>query len=143
MRQVERSALVPYPAEAMFDPVADVESYPAFLPGCTAARVRAGDNGEVIGTVALAQGPLSMEFTTRNELERPAAIRMTLLDGPFRELQGAWEFRPLGNDGCRVSLRLRFAFRNAATDLLLGPFFESVCNRLVDAFVGRARALAR
>ncbi len=143
MRQVERSALVPYPAEAMFDLVADIGSYPAFLPGCTAARVRPGDGGCVIGTMVLAQGPLSLEFSTRNELARPTRIGMTLLDGPFRALEGAWEFRPLGDAGCRVSLRLQFAFRNGATELLLGPFFESICNRLVDAFVRRARDKAR
>lgn len=143
MRQVERSALVPYPAEAMFDLVADVASYPAFLPGCTGSSVRSAEDSLVIGTVALAQGLLRMEFTTRNELERPTRIRMTLLDGPFRELQGAWEFRPLGDAGCKVSLNLQFAFRNAATDLLLGPFFESIADRLVDAFVRRAQAVVR
>lgn len=123
----------------MFDLVADIGSYPEFLPGCTASRVRPGDGDCVIGTMVLAQGPLSLEFSTRNELDRPARIGMTLLDGPFRTLEGAWEFRSLGDAGCKVSLRLQFAFRNGATELLLGPFFESICNRLVDAFVRRAR----
>lgn len=140
MRQVERSALVPYPAEAMFDLVADIGSYPEFLPGCTAARVESSGPGCVLGTISLAQGPLHLDFTTRNELLRPERITMTLQDGPFRDLYGVWAFRPLGPQGSKVTLRLQFTFRNPATDLLLGPFFESICNRLVDAFVNRARA---
>lgn len=141
MRQVERSAIVPYSAEAMFDLVADIEAYPQFLPGCTAARVRQRDGNRVVGSVALAQGPLKLEFTTRNELLRPERITMALVDGPFREMDGAWEFAPLGEAGCRVSLRLRFAFQSRVADLVLGPPFESICTRLVDAFVARARSV--
>ena len=47
MRQVERSAIVPYGAQAMYDLVADDERYPEFLPGCTGARVHERDGGRV------------------------------------------------------------------------------------------------
>lgn len=143
MRQVERSAIVPFSAEAMFDLVADIESYPLFLPGCTGARIRTREGNVVVGTVSLAQDPLRMEFTTRNELHRPQRISMALEEGPFRELSGAWEFTPLAADGCRVSLKLGFAFDSRMAEALLGPAFEALCNRLVDAFVRRARDLRR
>ena len=45
MAIVEKSALVPYPAQAMFDLVADVESYKEFLPWCSnSRRLSSGDN---------------------------------------------------------------------------------------------------
>jgi ribosome-associated toxin RatA of RatAB toxin-antitoxin module len=141
MRQVERSALVPFTAEAMFDLVADVESYPRFLPGCTDARVHSREGDEIVASIALARGPLRMEFTTRNRLARATTITMTLEKGPFSELRGAWQFTPLGADGSRVSLSLRFAFDSRVTDFLLGPTFESLCAHLVEAFVKRAGEL--
>ena len=141
MRQVERSAIVPFAAEAMFDLVADVESYPQFLPGCSGSRVRSRLGDEVVASIALAQGPLRTEFTTRNQLLRGTRITMDLEDGPFSELKGAWEFTPIGPHGSRVSLTLRFAFESRVTDMLLGPTFESLCTHLVDAFVSRARAV--
>lgn len=141
MRQVERSAIVPYGAEAMFDLVADVARYPEFLPGCTGARIHSTDGACVVASIALARGPLRTEFRTRNALDRGRSIDMTLDDGPFRELEGRWRFTPLGPAGSRVDLRVAFAFASRATDLVLGPAFESVCDGLVDAFVARARAV--
>lgn len=141
MRQVERSAIVPFTAEAMFDLVADVESYPQFLPGCSAAHVHARDGSRVLASIALAQGPLKLEFQTCNQMTRPNRITMALREGPFSDLQGAWEFTPLGAGGSKVSLSLGFAFESRVTDLLLGPPFEALCNTLVDAFVRRARAV--
>jgi len=141
VRQVERSALVPFPAEAMFDLVADVESYPAFVPGCTGSAVHSREEGCLVASLALAEGPLRTEFRTRNRFERPRWMELQLEDGPFSTLQGLWEFTPLGESGSKVALSIRFAFANRAMDLMLGPVFEAICNRLVDAFVRRAREL--
>lgn len=141
MRQVERSAIVPFTAEAMFDLVADVEAYPQFLPGCCGSTVHECSGDSVVASIALAQGPLKTEFMTRNRLQRPARIEMTLEQGPFSALRGVWEFTRLGEGGCRVSLDINFAFASRVTDLLLGPPFEALCNQLVDAFVKRARAV--
>lgn len=143
MRQVQRSAIVPYTAEAMFDLVADVEAYPQFLPACTGAAVHSRDGEEIVASIALSRGPLKTEFTTRNRLTRPGSIAMLLVDGPFSTLSGAWEFAPLGDGGSRVSLSLEFSFASQVTDLLLGPPFEALCNELIDAFVRRARSVYR
>lgn len=142
MRQVERSAIVPHAARTMFDLVADVEAYPAFLPGCTGARVHSRSGDEVVASIALAKGPLRTEFRTRNVMEEGRRITMRLEEGPFSQLDGCWEFIPLGEAGSRVALKISFAFDSRLTDALLGPVFESVCNGLVDAFVNRARAIA-
>lgn len=141
MRHVRRSAIVPYTPAAMFDLVADVESYPQFLPGCTGATIHAREGNTVDASLTLAQGPLKTEFGTRNALERPGRMGMTLTSGPFRTLQGAWTFAPLGDGGCRVELDLSFEFDSRMKDLLLGPAFEALCNQLVDAFVKRARSV--
>lgn len=139
MRQVSRSAIVPYPPAAMYELVADVESYPQFLPGCSSARVRSRSDDELVGSLTLARGPLNTTFTTRNRLSPPDGMSMTLIDGAFRDLRGEWRFTALGQAGCRVTLELAFEFANPVKDMLLGPVFEGICNQLVDAFVERAR----
>lgn len=139
MRQVSRSAIVPYPPAAMYQLVADVEAYPQFLPGCSAARVQSRTDDELIGSLTLARGPLNTTFTTRNQLSPPERMSMQLVDGAFRDLRGEWRFTALGEQGCRVTLELAFEFASPVKDLLLGPAFEGICNQLVDAFVARAR----
>jgi ribosome-associated toxin RatA of RatAB toxin-antitoxin module len=141
MHQVDRSAIVPFTAAAMFDLVADVESYPEFLPGCSAARIHSMNGRDVIASISLAQGPFRFDFRTENRLTPHCRISMTLKEGPFSDLHGQWEFTPLEPAGSKVSLKVRFAFKNRLMDLLLGPPFEALCGRLVDTFVHRARMI--
>jgi ribosome-associated toxin RatA of RatAB toxin-antitoxin module len=139
MREVSRSALVPYTAAQMFDLVADVERYPEFLPWCSRAEVleRAGE--EVTARLALSRGRASARFTTRNRLVAGEYLEMRLLDGPFNALEGRWDFRPIGDSGSRVELRMQFETQGSVAGLVLGPVFEGICNQLVDAFGRRAR----
>jgi ribosome-associated toxin RatA of RatAB toxin-antitoxin module len=141
MRTIERSVIVPFPAAAMYDLVADVPAYPQFLPGCSAARIHAEEGDTVLASMALARGPLQLELKTRNTMRRPTGIAMALAGGPFRELGGQWTFTPLGADGSRVDLRLEFAFSNRVMDRLLGPVFEALAGDLVAAFARRARVV--
>ena len=106
MRKVNRSALVPYSAEDMFALVADVESYPTFLPWCRDVEVhwRKGDTVEV--TLELHRGKLSRRFRTRNTMTPSERMNLELVGGPFRHLSGGWNFLQLGEAGSKVSLHL-------------------------------------
>ncbi|MBS1199412.1 MAG: cyclase/dehydrase [Proteobacteria bacterium] len=139
MREVKRSALVPYTAVQMFDLVADVERYPEFLPWCTAATVLGRDGEMVTAQLALSRGRASARFTTRNRLVPGQFLEMRLLEGPFRSLEGRWDFIAIGEAGSRVELALRFETQGSLAGLVLGPVFEGICNQLVDAFAQRAR----
>lgn len=129
---------MPYSVEKMYALVADVESYPSFLPWCNDAVVNLRDGDIVEGTLELHRGGLSKHFRTRNVLTENESISMDLVNGPFRELTGGWRFQALGEDGCKVMLDLEFEFENRMTEMVLGRFFEDACNSLVDAFVKRA-----
>jgi ribosome-associated toxin RatA of RatAB toxin-antitoxin module len=139
MREVKRSALVNSSPARLFELINDIESYPQFLPWCTHARVAARTPQEIVATIGVRQGALHGEFTTRNTLEADRSIRMQLVNGPFRVLEGQWLLTPVNGGGCRVELSVRFAFRNALTGLLLEPKFAATIASLVDAFVARAR----
>lgn len=143
MREVIRSALVPLPAERLYGLITDIERYPQFVPGCTRAHIESQQAQEVIATLGVRRGALNTEFTTRNVLEPNRSVTMTLVRGPFKTLEGVWSVKPLGESGCEVSLRLRFEFSNRLAGAMLTPIFEDTAKSLVDAFVARARELAR
>ena len=141
MRVVHRSSIEPYSVEQMYDLVADVESYPDFLPWCSAARIQSEDNDEVVACLTMSRAGFNSSFTTRNRMDPPHRIFMTLLDGPFTDLEGEWQVEPLGEAGCKLELSMRFTIANRSKDLLMGVAFEHSCNTLVDAFVTRARSM--
>lgn len=141
MRKVNRSAIVPYSAREMFVLVDDVEAYPEFLPWCNQAEVHNRTDESVEATLELHKGAVSNKFTTRNSRTEFAAIGLELIGGPFRHLDGGWQFKELGEDGCKVSLELEFEFESRLVDLMFGSFFEDICNSLVDAFTKRAETV--
>ena len=141
MPRIQRSAVVPYSPEQMFDLVNDVESYPDFLPWCRSARVLARGDDEVRARIEMAKGALHRSFTTRNALEPHRRIRIRLVDGPFRRLAGDWHFDPEAQGGCRVHLDLEYEFAGRMLSAVIGPIFNQIAATMVDAFVRRARAL--
>lgn len=142
MREVRRSALLPYSADAIFGLVADVERYPEFLPWCSSAKILAREGNDVTAMLVLSSGLARASFTTRNRYEPGRSVTMSLVDGPFDALAGRWDFTPVGDEGSRADLVVRFATSGVAGALVLGPAFEAACNRLVDAFGRRARQVS-
>jgi len=130
---------VPYTPAQMFELVLDFESYPEFVPGVVGARLVDRSEGELKGTLELAQGPLRARLTTHNHLYPPGRMTLRQVEGPLRRMDGEWRFDALGDGGCRVQLTMRFDFAGGLRGRVLGPAFEHTCNRLVDAFVTRAR----
>jgi ribosome-associated toxin RatA of RatAB toxin-antitoxin module len=139
---VKKSALVPFPAAAMFDLVADVESYPEFLPWCGGTEVHQRTEQGMVATIRIAYRGLSQSFTTENRHDRPHRIELKLRDGPFSRLLGIWTFKPLTSNACRVDLEMDYEMRSGLIARLLGPVFDQIAQTMVDAFVSRAEALA-
>jgi ribosome-associated toxin RatA of RatAB toxin-antitoxin module len=135
---LDRSALVAHSAHEMYALVADVESYPQFLPWCDRAFVSVREPGRTVATLHINFRGLRKEFTTEN-LNRPEArIDMKLVSGPFRSLEGSWAFTPLSENACKVELSLRYQFANTLVEKIAGPAFHGITDSFVDAFVRRA-----
>ncbi len=105
-------------AADMFDLVADVESYPEFVPLCKALKVRertpSGDGIETIVADMTVSFKLVREsFRSRVTLDRPKLqILVEYLQGPFSHMQNRWTFRPAGDDACEVEFFIDYEFRS-------------------------------
>lgn len=139
MRTLTRSALVARPPAEVFALVNDVASYPQFVPGCSAAEVLLHTESEIVARLRVHRGPLSTELTTRNRPSPHSEIRLELVAGPLRALEGVWKFTPVGSNGCRIDLQLQFEFSSSLKAALLAPLIEGVASSMVQAFVSRAQ----
>lgn len=138
MKRIVRSAIVPHSAQAMYDLVEDIESYPRFLPWCVDARVLERRPGETRATLTARVSGLRQSFTTRNANRPGEAIDMQLEEGPFRAFTGAWRFRPLSAGTCEIEFALEYEMAGRALGKLLEPLFDRIANTMVDAFTRRA-----
>jgi ribosome-associated toxin RatA of RatAB toxin-antitoxin module len=140
MAAVQKSVLVPYGAEQMFELVERVEDYPQFLPWCGGATILERTAEETLARLDIDYHGVRAHFTTSNRMQRPERIVIALRSGPFRQLDGTWRFNALGT-GSRVDLDLRYEFATAVLDRLIGPVFGRIAHTFVDAFVDRAEVV--
>ena len=139
MSHIKRSALVHYSPAEMYQLVNDVASYASFLPWCRSSEVKSESKTEMIASVEIAKGVLNKTFTTHNQLYKNHRIELQLVDGPFKKLNGFWQFDALKTENaCRVNLELEFQFDNAMMSIAAKPIFTQIANSLVDSFCKRA-----
>jgi len=141
MTSINRSALLPYRAQQIFDLVNDIESYPYFMEGCVGARILHRADNVIEARLDLSKGGISQSFSTRNRIVPGESIHLELLDGPFERFHGDWTFRALSDAACKVSLELEFAAQGAVLGLAAARLFDKVSNHLVDALAQRAQHL--
>jgi ribosome-associated toxin RatA of RatAB toxin-antitoxin module len=141
MTIIQRSALLPYPAEHLFELVNDIEAYPRYMDGCVGARVMRRDEDVIEARLDLARGGIAQSFATRNRSQPHHTIELELLEGPFESFCGRWRFQRLGDMACKVSLDLEFTFNNGLLGAAAAKLFDSVTGNLVDAMARRAREL--
>ncbi|MCR9113615.1 MAG: type II toxin-antitoxin system RatA family toxin [Rhodobacteraceae bacterium] len=137
---------LPYSAQQMYDLVADVASYPQFLPWTAAARVRKitpQDDGSRVmeADLVISFKVFRERFGSRVVLwDEAKRIETEYLDGPFQYMRSNWEFRAAEN-GCEVAFDVDFAFRNKLLQGAAELFFYEAMKRIVRAFEERAREL--
>ncbi len=141
MALVEKSMLVEYPAETMYSLVDDVARYPEFLPWCGGAEILSRDDQTVHAALQINYKGIKQRFSTRTRAQAPKLIEITLIEGPFRHLDGRWRFTPLGSEACKVEFALHYEFSSRLLDKLVGPVFNYIANSFVDAFNKRAESL--
>ncbi|HBT33609.1 MAG TPA: ubiquinone-binding protein [Pusillimonas sp.] len=140
MHTVQRSVLVPYTCAQMFDLVAEVDKYPQFMPWCGGASVQSRDEHGMQATITISFAGIRQSFTTRNEHDYPRQITFNLVDGPFSELTGKWEFVELSPDACKVVYTMQYAFANRGLERVVGPVFNRIASSFIDSFTQRAQA---
>ena len=135
----------------MFDLVADVETYPQFLPLCEALVVRkrenAGDKQVLVADMTVGYKAIRETFTSRVALD-PAGLEVHAASvpeypsGPFSRLDNRWRFTPAPG-GCDVAFSIGYEFKSYLMQALVGGLFDRVFRRYTQAFEERARVIYR
>ncbi|MDC1411207.1 type II toxin-antitoxin system RatA family toxin [Amylibacter sp.] len=134
--------IMPYTAKQMYDLVADVETYPDFLPWCAATRIRkvTKDSHKTIieADLIIAFKVFRERFGSRVTLKAEKfSIDVEYLDGPFKFLNNHWIFRDV-DGGCEADFFVDFEFKSRVLQALIGVVFNEAMQRIVKAFEMRA-----
>jgi coenzyme Q-binding protein COQ10 len=130
--------------------VADIESYPEFLPWCLAARNNRRErrgaseivwSDLVIGFRFVREHFASKVTLTPGDGENSPRIDVEYVDGPLRYLRNHWVFDPGPGGGCEIDFFVDFEFRSKVLQRLIGALFHEAVTRMVRAFEKRAQDL--
>jgi len=143
---IQRSALLPFTAEQLFDMVADVRAYPSFLRWCDSVEVLKETDELLEARVTAGAIGVSQSFVTRNLMKKPNSIELSLVEGPFDQFAGRWDFLALADEtvsGAKIELDMRFelARKNPLLRRTFGSLFERASDTLVESFCERAQIL--
>ena len=137
MARLELSAHIDAPIDLVYQVVADVEQYPAFLTDVGSVEKR----GELVA-MTLWMGAVPIKLVTRARFAPPQTIELEQVDGPFRSFTARWAFTPRGH-GTNVAYDADYElplfgllFAGAA-----GYLLERQTQRQIQAFESRVLGL--
>ena len=125
----------------MFDLVADVKHYPAFLPWVVAVRIRSSSDSETVADLVVGFNAFKERFTSKVTKQAPDRIIVDYVDGPLKYLHNEWRFTPAANSGTELCFAVDFAFKSRLFEALAGQMFDRALRRMTSAFEQRADAL--
>ena len=134
----------PYSVKKLFDLVADIESYPEFVPWCSGARILSIDKNIITAELLVNFKAFVEKYTSHVELIKPtknrkeAEIKVKMIEGPFNYLTNDWKFRPHELGGTEISFEISFEFKSKIMNSLFGYVFETATKKMMNAFSLRA-----
>ena len=133
--------LVPHRPENLYSLVADVKSYPEFLPWCRAARIKEEAELRMVAELIIGFRLYRERFTSYVDLSpETLEIKVNYADGPFKYLYNSWVFSP-HHQGCEIDFHVDFEFRSRLFQSVIETLFAEAVMRMVRAFERRADAL--
>jgi coenzyme Q-binding protein COQ10 len=140
MHTYRETCELPYQPQQLFNLVADVENYPAFLPWCQAARIRNHTKDAFEADVVIGYKGFSETYTSKVHLQFPTMITVEYIKGPFKHLHNQWIFQA-SQEGCKVEFVIEFEFKSSLFQKAMELFFQQAVHHLMTAFIKRAHEL--
>jgi coenzyme Q-binding protein COQ10 len=132
-----------YPVADVYALVADVESYPAYMPGWRAARIlhRTAAVAQVEQIVSLAG--LRKQFHSVAHFDPPHGLVIQADGDPFRHFRLAWRFTEATDGTTLVQADLTMIFRSGTMERLATHLMPDMLGPVINALEHRAATLLK
>ena len=146
MREHFEERELPFSADKIFDLVADIESYPEFIPWCSKVRIisrtEKPEGIEIQSEMIVSFKAIKESFHTSALLAKDkSSIKIKYQDQNFRLFRSEWNFYSLNNGSTQIKFHVSFEFKKRLLEMLAGSFFWVASQRIVVAFEKRAHKL--
>ncbi len=138
-KHVIRESKVPFKPHQIYDLVNDTESYPYFVPFCTRGIILQDGPVNRVAELTFGYHGLSQTIKTHNTMVPHQRINIQLIEGPFTELSGCWEFHSLEvSEGCYVRVEFKYEAASGWVAMAFEPIFSQVLGQMISCFSSEA-----
>ena len=138
MNVVNQSEDINVNVSLIFDLINNVDRYSSFLPWCSNSSILSNSSSEMTAEIEIAGKPITWKFKTKNNYKVNEIIKIKLVDGPFKNLEGYWKFNSIDDHNTSVSLFLEYEFNSKIIELSLKPVFAGIMSSILDSFISEA-----
>ena len=130
---IKKEPIILKDIETVFNIVNNVEKYKNFVPYCTNSEILLENDKIMEAKLEFNLKGFITSFTTKNEVNKNKSINMKLIDGPFKYLDGVWEFKSV-DDKTIIYLSINYEAENKFIEYTIGKSLDKITNYLVKAF---------
>ena len=138
MNVVNQSEDINVDVSLIFKLINNVDKYSDFLPWCSSSVILSDSGSEMTAEIQITGKPIMWKFKTKNSYTVNEIIKIKLVDGPFKNLDGYWKFNKIDKYNTNVSLFLEYEFDSKIIELSLKPIFSSIMSSILDSFISEA-----
>lgn len=132
---------LPYSDEKLYNLVADIESYPEFVPWCSDAKIIEKSRDIIIADLFVDFKAITGKYTSKVKLDFDnKEISVEAVKGLFEYLNQSWKFIQNDNN-TKIEFAIDFKVKNPFLNKVLGLVFDQACTKMIKAFKNHADRL--
>ncbi len=140
MKSSNREELVEHNAKELFNIVLDIESYPYFIPWCSAMKIHSRTDKEIFADMVVwYKYFMPQTFGSHVTYDKKKLnIETKYIEGPLKDLKTKWTFNPLKKNKTLINFTVEFEFKRFFHQKIAEAFFPLIENKMIESFKLRA-----
>ncbi|MAW48677.1 MAG: hypothetical protein CMQ85_01030 [Gammaproteobacteria bacterium] len=135
--EIKKEAIILKDKKKVFNVVNRVDLYKNFVPYCSDSKILSEEKNQMEARLDFNLKGIKTTFTTMNKIIEYESIEMKLIDGPFKYLDGRWEFEEISGKTI-IKLIINYEAKNKIIEYTVGKSLEKITNYLVKSFVSES-----
>lgn len=139
MIRFEQTRILTFKVQELYDLIADVESYPAFVPWCKKCTILCKDSDtHLICKMDVGFDAIFTSYESEVNLVPYTQVLVTGKGDIFRHLSTHWKLTPLSPQLTQVCFLISFSFKSDTLHKLASKTFQRVAHKMIQAFEDQA-----
>ena len=140
MKSSNREEVIEHNAKELFDIVLDIESYPYFIPWCSAMKIHSKNDKEIYADMIVwYKYFMPQKFGSHVKFDKKKLnIRTTYIEGPLKDLKTSWFFKSINKKQTLIKFNVEFEFKRFFHQKIAEAFYPLIENKMIESFKVRA-----